>query len=92
MMDPIYSHLDRFGKKVVFPVDQVSRVDFDKLYTENRDYVLQQALLNKEKKTLAKEENLDEDNDYLNKVQASLDAAKKKKAELIQRQREYCDQ
>jgi len=39
-----------------------------------------------------KEENLDEDQDYLDKVQASLDAAKKKKQELILRQREYCDQ
>ena len=32
--------IDKFGIKVVFPVDQVSRVDFDKLYAENRDYIL----------------------------------------------------
>ena len=92
LMDPIYSAQDKFGKKVVFPVDQVSRVDFDKLYAENRDYILQQAMLGKEKRALMKEENLDEDQDYLEKVQASLDAAKKKKKELILRQREYCDQ
>ena len=40
-MEPVYNAQDRFGKQVVFPVDQVTRLDYDKLYAENRDYILQ---------------------------------------------------
>ena len=65
-MEPHAPGLDKFGIKVVFPVDQVSRVDFDKLYAENRDYILQQAMLNKEKKAYRREEGIDKEQEYLN--------------------------
>ena len=40
VMEPILPPQDKSGIKVVFPVDQVSRLDFDKLYQENKDYIL----------------------------------------------------
>ena len=64
-MDPNAAIADKFGIKVVFPVDQVSRVDFDKLYAENRDYILQQAMQNKEKKAYKREEGRDLEQEYL---------------------------
>ena len=56
---------DKFGKRVAFPVDQVSRVGFEKLYQENRDYILQQAMANREKKTNRREEDIDVEKEYL---------------------------
>ncbi len=49
-MEPHGVQNEKFGIRVAFPVDQVSRVNFDKLYQENRDYVLHQAMLAREKK------------------------------------------
>ena len=66
LMMPDDPSQDKFGIRVAFPVDQVSRVGFEKLYQENRDYILQQAMANKEKKTYRRDEGIDVEKEYLN--------------------------
>ena len=64
-MMPTDPSQDKFGIRVAFPVDQVSRVGFEKLYQENRDYILQQAMANREKKSVKREEVVDYEKEYL---------------------------
>ena len=67
-MEPHGQLKEKPGIRVVFPVDQVSRLDFDKAYQENRDYILQQAMLAKEKKTAGREKSIDKEHEYLMQI------------------------
>ena len=82
---------DKFGIRVAFPVDQVSRVGYEKLYQENRDYILQQAMANREKKSTKREEGIDLEKEYLDQIEESIQFATRKKNDLLIKQRDIMD-
>ena len=91
LMMPTDPSQDKFGIRVAFPVDQVSRVGFEKLYQENRDYILQQAMANREKKSNKREEGIDLEKEYLDQIEESIQFATRKKNDLLIKQRDIMD-
>ena len=72
-------------------MDQVSRIGYEKLYQENRDYVLQQAMADREKKANRREEHLDVEKEYLSQIEESIKFATRKKNDLLIKQRDLMD-